>query len=131
MPKRKFLSSYAFRPELTSQAQRSIIVLQELVQQATKDLLNLNWHENIFDELMERPWIPAYKFLDLKQIVLTHEEEDIYLPDRLRRCIAGTAGEIIRSHDKRRCCFYEVRAVLLNLDLTTHLNTLVCQINLN
>ncbi len=128
MVKSAVARSYVFRQRHNLMLQTGISRLFNLVQPATEQLLERIWSNTYLELLGANSGIKAYKYIPESEIHLSLEEQPVYFPSRIRRCIAEAAGEIIRSQYKRKQCFEVVREVIQSINLKQDLTTLVQQV---
>lgn len=76
--------------------QQHINHLKELNMDAGRQLLEKLWTEEWIDVLQDEKK-QAYKVFGEKQVVLSKEGQQLYLPSRIRRGIAERVGRILRS----------------------------------
>ena len=100
MPKATVARSYAFRQRHNLMLQAGLSRLFKLVQPATEQLLDRIWSTAYLELLGTNPGIKAYKYIPESEVYLTVDEQPVYFPSRIRRCIAEATGEIIRSQYK-------------------------------
>ena len=120
--------SYAFRARHNLMLPAGISRLFDLVQPATEQLLDQIWSNAYLERLGINPGIKAYKSIPESEVYLVLNQQSVYFPSRMRRCIAEAVGEIIRSQYKRKLCFEAITTVLQSIDLKQDLNTLVQQV---
>ena len=120
--------SYAFKQKHNLMLQAGISRLFNLVQPATEQLLSRIWSNEYLNLLGSHPGVKAYKYIPESEIYLTLDEQEVYFPSRISRCIAEAVGEIIRSQYKRKQCFEAVRNVLRVINLKQDLKILVQQV---
>ena len=84
--------------------QAGISRLLNLVQPATEQLLERIWSNEYLEKLGSHPNIKAYKYIPSTEIYLLLDDQAVYFPSRIKRCIVEAAGEIIRSQYKRKQC---------------------------
>ena len=106
--------------------------LRGLAMAAGQQLLERLWSEQWLDTLADRhnKNKKAYKVIGEGQVSLTlknkgESEVRVYLPSRIRRCIAEQVGRILRSQVKRRECFYDTLRVCLTTGVEGNLDRLV------
>jgi hypothetical protein len=88
-------------------------MLRELVMQAAQKLLTELWSDHWIDRLAASRKKKAYKVIDERRVsVTTPKGTAVYLPSRIRRCIAEQVGRILRSQAKRKDCYYDVLRVV-------------------
>ena len=108
------------QPELYQQLEQ----LKEIATQAHQRLLEEVWTE----EWIERLGISekkAYKELGEEQVDLLIQDQQIYLPSRIRRCITERVGRILRSQAKRRVCYYDLVRLIQVTGVEGNLDSLV------
>ncbi len=81
--------------------------LKELTMQAGQQLLERLWSEEWLD-ILGSSTKKAYKVIGEQQVQLTHKGQPIYIPSRIRRCIAERVGRILRSQAERQKCYSDV-----------------------
>jgi len=68
----------------------------------------------------------VYKVIGEKQVQIASPSGDsLYLPSRIRRCIAEQVGRILRSQVTRRKCYYDVLRLVQQTGIEGNLDTLV------
>jgi putative transposase len=101
-------------------------MLRELVLHAAHQLLTALWSDQWIDVLDSARTKKAYKVINEQRVSLTaSHEHPVYLPSRLRRCIAEQVGRIFRSHATRKQCYYDVLRVVQLTGVEGNLDTLV------
>lgn len=110
------VQSYAFKTGDSLAVQEGLQRLLELTAEASTSLLDNLWSNWWIDELGTSN-LKAYKVIGEKEVQLTVQDQGmsvtVYLPSRIRRGIAEVVGRVLRSQHERKCCFEDVREVLL------------------
>lgn len=122
------VQSYTFKTGSHPAVQTGLQRLLELVEPAVSRLLDKLWTDRWIEDVGTSK-LKAYKAAGEKQVELTVHVQGrdvaVYLPSRIRRCIAEAAGRILRSQHERKRCFEDVREVLLFTGLEGDLDGLV------
>ncbi len=104
-------------------------MLRDLVMHAAQKLLTELWSDHWIDTLAstrKQKKKKAYKVIDEKRVSLTTSHGRIvYLPSRIRRCIAEQVGRILRSQATRKQCYYDVLRVVQLTGVEGKLDSLV------
>ena len=80
---------------------------------------------------MELVATSKYKVIGEAQVRLSEQgASPLYLPSRIRRCIAEQVGRILRSQAKRRACYYDVLRVVHHTGVEGPLDKLVKTVGL-
>ncbi len=103
--------------------------LQELSTITAQQLLEGLWSEDWLNRL-QTSQKKAYKVVGEHQAQLTSNEQAIYLPSRVRRCITEQVGRILRSQGKRWNCYEDVIKIIQVTGLEGKLDTLVRTVGL-
>ncbi|MHA2215636.1 MAG: zinc ribbon domain-containing protein [Candidatus Hodarchaeales archaeon] len=101
--------------------------LKDLVQQAGQLLLERLWSEEWLD-VIEKSTYKAYKAIGEHQVqptCQTHQIQLLYLPSRIRRCIAERVGRILRSQAERKRCYSDVLRIVQITGVEGSLDSLV------
>ncbi len=98
--------------------------LRELTLQAGYQLLQRLWSEKWL-EILGASTKNAYKVIGEQQIQLIHQGQPIYLPSRIRRCIAEWVGRILRSQVERYMCYSDVLRIVQTTGVEGSLDSLV------
>jgi len=105
--------------------------LRELAIRACQRLLETLWSDQWIDTLVASRKKKAYKVINEQRVILTTPNEGIvYLPSRIRRCIAEQVGRILRSQTTRKNCYYDVLRVVHITGVAGQLDTLVRRVGL-
>jgi len=106
--------------------------LYELGKNSSQQLLERLWSEEWLDTLDTSELLgkskkkKVYKDIGEKQVKITSSNnESIYLPSRIRRCIAEQVGRILRSQITRRKCYYDVLRLVQQTGIEGNLDRLV------
>jgi len=108
--------------------------LRDLVTLAAQQILTTLWSDQWIDALATSPkqkknkklQKKAYKVINEKQVNLTASNgRVVYLPSRIRRCIAEVVGRILRSQATRKQCYYDVLRIVQITGVEGNLDTLV------
>ena len=108
-------------------------MLRDLVMQAAQKLLTELWSDHWIDTLVStcKKTKKAYKVINEQRVTLTSSNGHVvYLPSRIRRCIAEQVGRILRSQATRKQCYYDVLRVVQNTGVAGNLNKLVRTVGL-
>ncbi len=103
--------------------------LRDLVTQASQQLLTELWSDHWIDTLAittQKKQKKAYKVINEKRVSLTTSHGCVvYLPSRIRRCIAEQVGRILRSQVTRKDCYYDVLRIVQLTGVEGNLDKLV------
>ena len=108
--------------------------LRDLVTLAAQQLLATLWSDQWIDALATSPkqkkkkkrQKKAYKVINEQRVNLTtFNGDEIYLPSRIRRCIAEQVGRILRSQAIRKQCYYDVLRIVQISGVEGNLDSLV------
>ncbi|MFX0185837.1 MAG: hypothetical protein ACFE95_22365 [Candidatus Hodarchaeota archaeon] len=116
--------SYPFKLPQKGILRQHIDHLKELSMDAGQELLRKLWTEEWLELLGDKKK-KAYIIISEKQVVLRKEGQPLYLPSRIRRCIAERIGRILRSQGKRKNCYEDVLQVVQTTGVEGNLDTLV------
>ena len=103
-------------------------MLRDLVMHAAQKLLTELWYDHWIDALAStrKQKKKAYKVINEKRVSLTTSHgRGMYLPSRIRRCIAEQVGRIIRSQATRKQCYYDVLRIVQITGVAGNLDKLV------
>lgn len=100
---------------------------KELVDKSSQELLTQLWSEKWLEEF-DNTTLKAYKVIGENTIALENSGVDIYLPSRIKRCIAERVGRILRSQVTKRNCYIDLVDVIQVTGVTGNLDTLVKQV---
>ena len=98
--------------------------LKELALQAGQQLLERLWSEEWL-EILSESTKKAYKVINEQQVQLIHQGQPLYLPSRIRRCIAEWVGRILRSQAERMRCYSDVLRIVQITGVEGSLDSLV------
>ncbi|MFW9903064.1 MAG: hypothetical protein ACFFFH_01915 [Candidatus Thorarchaeota archaeon] len=73
----------------------------------------------------------AYKVINENQVELSLEGHPIYLPSRIRRCVAERVGRILQSQVARKACYEAVLRIVLCTGVEGNLDQLVKKVAYN
>jgi len=105
--------------------------LRDLVTRASQRLLETLWSDQWIDTLAASRKKKAYKVINEQRVSLTTTKGGaVYLPSRIRRCIAEQVGRILRSQATRKNCYYDVLRVVQITGVAGKLDTLVRRVAL-
>ena len=105
--------------------------LRDLVSRACKQLLETLWSDQWIDTLAASRKKKAYKVINEQRVSLTTKTGTaVYLPSRIRRCIAEQVGRILRSQAIHKNCYYDVLQVAELTGVAGNLDTLVRRVAL-
>ncbi|MFX0209644.1 MAG: zinc ribbon domain-containing protein [Candidatus Hodarchaeota archaeon] len=106
--------------------------LYKLGKHSSQQLLERLWSEEWLDRLAnaadsnKTKKKKVYKLIGEKQVViLSSNGKPLYLPSRVRRCIAEQVGRILRSQVTRRKCYYDVLHLVQQTGIEKNLDKLV------
>jgi uncharacterized Fe-S radical SAM superfamily protein PflX len=100
-------------------------LLRELALHAAQQLLEALWSDHWIDTMDATRKTKAYKMIDEQRVSLTLKGRVVYLPSRIRRCIAEQVGRILRSQAIRKRCYFDVLRIVQHTGVEGNLNTLV------
>ncbi len=101
-------------------------MLRELALQAAQQLLEALWSDHWIDALDSNRNNKAYKVVNEKRVILTTSQgKPVYLPSRIRRCIAEQVGRILRSQAIRKQCYFDVLRIVQITGVEENLDSLV------
>ncbi|MFX1466009.1 MAG: RNA-guided endonuclease InsQ/TnpB family protein [Promethearchaeota archaeon] len=100
-------------------------LLRDLVLQAAQQLLEALWSDQWIDTLAFTRKKKAYKVINEQQVSLTLNGYLVYIPSRIRRCIAEQVGRILRSQATRKQCYYDVLRIVQLIGVEGNLDSLV------
>jgi putative transposase len=103
-------------------------MLRELVMQAAQQLLAELWSDHWIDMLASTRTKKnkAYTVINEQRVSLTTSHgRTVYLPSRIRRCIAELVGRILRSQATRKQCYYDVLQIVQLTGVASKLDSLV------
>jgi putative transposase len=100
-------------------------MLRGLVLHAAQQLLEELWSDHWIDTLDSTRKKKAYKVIDEQRVSVTLKGRVVYLPSRIRRCIAEQVGRILRSQAIRKQCYFDVLWVVQHTGVEGNLNKLV------
>ena len=98
--------------------------LREISLQAGKQLLKRLWSEKWL-EILRASTKKAYKVIGEQQVQLIHQGQPLYLPSRIRRCVAEWVGRILRSQAERQRCYSDVLRIVQITGVEGPLDSLV------
>jgi putative transposase len=104
---------------------RQLDILRDLALHAAHQLLETLWSDHWIDTIDSTRKKKAYKVIDEKRVILSFNGRVVYLPSRLRRCIAEQVGRILRSQAIRKQCYYDVLRIVQLTGVKGNLNSLV------
>lgn len=116
---------YPLKIPQKKQLQQQVQNLYELGKHSSQQLLEQLWSEEWLEILGSSCKKKAYKVIGEKQVLLAYNGELLYLPSRVRRCIAEQVGRILRSQVTRRKCFYDALRLVQETGIEGNLDTLV------
>jgi putative transposase len=101
--------------------------LRDLVTHAAQQLLAALWSDQWIDALAStHTKNKAYKVIHENHVSLTtFNGRLVYLPSRIRRCIAEQVGRILRSQATRKQCYYDVVRIVQLTSVEGNLDSLV------
>jgi len=105
-------------------------MLRDLVLHAAQQLFRTLWSDQWIDTMDSARKKKAYKVINEQQVSLTLNGSAVYLPSRIRRCIAEQVGRILRSQAIRTQCYYDVLQVVQLTGVEGNLNKLVLTVAL-
>ncbi|MFQ5980363.1 MAG: RNA-guided endonuclease InsQ/TnpB family protein [Candidatus Heimdallarchaeota archaeon] len=123
------VQSYPLKLPQTPQLRKQVDWLQDLSTPAAQQLLEVLWTEDWLGRLDESQK-KAYKVIGERQVRLSINGEPIYLPSRIRRCIAEQVGRILHSQSKRMNCYYDVIKLVQVTGVEGKLDSLVRTVGL-
>jgi putative transposase len=100
-------------------------MLRDLVLHAAQQLLEELWSDHWIDTLDATRKKKTYKVIDERRVTLTLKGQVVYLPSRIRRCIAEQLGRILRSQAIRKQCYYDVLRIVQLTGVEGNLDSLV------
>ena len=103
-------------------------MLRKVVMQAAQQLLAELWSDHWIDTLASKHTQKnkAYKVINEQRVSSTTPHgRTVYLPSRIRRCIAEVVGRILRSQATRKQCYFDVLRIVQRTGVEGNLNTLV------
>jgi len=103
-------------------------MLREIVMHAAQKLLAELWSDHWIDTLAakHKQKNKAYKVINEQRVSLTIPPgRVVYLPSRIRRCIAELVGRILRSQFIRKQCYYDVLRIVQITGVAGNLDKLV------
>jgi IS605 OrfB family transposase len=103
-------------------------MLREIVMHAAQKLLAELWSDQWIDTLASKRTHQKkpYKVINEQRVSLTTSHGcTVYLPSRIRRCIAEVVGRILRSQATRKQCYYDVLRILQITGVEGNLDSLV------
>jgi IS605 OrfB family transposase len=101
-------------------------MLRDLALQTAQQLLAELWSDHWIDTLdATRTKKKAYKVIDEQRVSLTLQGQVVYLPSRIRRCIAEQVGRILRSQAIRKQCYCDVLRIVQHTGVEGKLDRLV------
>jgi len=105
-------------------------MLRDLAMQAAQKLLTELWSDHWIDTLaathQPQQQKKAYKVINEQRVSLTIPNGPaVYLPSRVRRCIAEQVGRILRSQAIRKQCYYDVLRIVQHTGVEGRLDRLV------
>ncbi len=121
--------SYPLKLPQDRQFRQRIDWLLELNAHAGQQLLKALWAENWLDRLKSSS-TKAYKVIGEQQVQVTRNNQQLYLPSRIRRIIAEQVGRILRSQADRKNCYDEVLKIVQVTGVEGNLDTLVRSVGL-
>jgi IS605 OrfB family transposase len=121
--------TYPLKLPQDHQFQQRIDWLLEFNAQAGEQLLKQLWTEEWLD-LLNATSEKAYKVIGDHQVQLTRNKQQLYLPSRIRRCIAEQVGRILRSQADRKNCYYDVLKIVQFTGVEGNLDLLVRTVGL-
>ena len=98
--------------------------LKELVTLGGQQLLERLWSEEWL-EILGTSTKKAYKEIGEQQVQLVQKGQQIYLPSRIRRCIAERVGRILRSQAEKQQCYSDVLRLIQMTGFEGNLDSLV------
>ena len=126
----RITQSYPLKLPQDPQFRQQLDWLFELGHQAAQHLLERLWSDT-WVELVATSKNKAYKVIGEAQVRLSEQGgPPLYLPSRIRRCIAEQVGRILRSQAKRRACYYDVLRVVHHTGVEGPLDKLVKTVGL-
>jgi hypothetical protein len=118
------IQSYPFKFPLKVGLCQSIDHLKEICMNTGQQLLKQLWTEEWINPLQNKDK-KAFLVIGEQQVSLNKEVQQIYLPSRIRRCIAERVGRIIRSQGRRKTCYEDVLQIVQTTGVEGNLDTLV------
>jgi len=104
-------------------------MLREIVMQAAQKLLAELWSDHWIDTLASKckqQEKKTYRVINEQRVSLAISNGcTVYLPSRIRRCIAEVVGRILRSQTKRKNCYYDVLRIVQITGVAGNLDKLV------
>ncbi|WP_287585579.1 transposase [Candidatus Borrarchaeum sp.] len=101
-------------------------MLQDIVMHAAQKLLAELWSDHWIDTLDSARTKKTYKVINERRVNLTTSQGTaVYLPSRIRRCIAEQVGRILRSQAIRKQCYYDVLRIVQLTGVEGKLDNLV------
>ncbi|MFX1286461.1 MAG: RNA-guided endonuclease TnpB family protein [Promethearchaeota archaeon] len=118
------IQSYPLKLPQQGELRQQLDYLKELTMQAGQQLLERLWSEKWLETLKTRIK-KAYKVIGENQVQLDYQGQQLYLPSRIRRCIAEQVGRILRSQAVRHACYTDVLRIVQATGVEGKLDTLV------
>ena len=118
------IQSYPFKLPQKVDLYQSIEYLKELFMDAGQQLLKQLWTEEWINGLQYKDK-KAFSVIGEQQVSLNKNIHQIYLPSRIRRCIAERVGRILRSQGRRKACYEDVLRIVQATGVKGNLDTLV------
>ncbi|MBN1328521.1 MAG: transposase [Candidatus Heimdallarchaeota archaeon] len=104
------LKNYLFKLVLPNK-QKYLENFKELIDEATKQTLEKLWTEEWIEKL-GRTTTKAHNIVTAGRVVSEQEGKKVYLPSRVRMCIAERVGRILRSQYRRMRCYYDCLSIM-------------------
>ena len=118
--------SYPLKLPQDTTLRHQLDMLRDLVLHAAQQLLAALWSDHWVDIPDSSRKKKAYKVINEQRVSLTTSTGDtIYLPSRIRRCIAEQVGRILRSQAVRKQCYYDVLRIVQLTGVEGNLDSLV------
>ncbi len=116
--------SYPLKLPQQGELRQQLDYLKELTLQAGQQLLERLWSEKWL-ETLGASTKKAYKVIGEHQVQMTHQGQQLFLPSRIRRCIAEQVGRILRSQAVRHNCYSDVLRIVQTTGVEGKLDRLV------
>jgi hypothetical protein len=119
------IQSYPLKLPQYRTLQQPLEYLKSLATKASTLLLEKLWSDDWLDRFATESKKKAYKVIGEQQVGVTAHGHPLYLPSRIRRCIAERVGRILRSQVERRACYRDVLQVVQITGVAGNLDALV------
>ncbi|MFX0205275.1 MAG: hypothetical protein ACFFDT_04770 [Candidatus Hodarchaeota archaeon] len=116
--------SYTLKIPQLGELRFQLDLLKDLTMQAGQQLLERLWSKEWLN-CLGTSTKKAYKIIGEQQVQLIFKGQPLYLPSRIRWCIAERVGRILRSQSKRQKCYSDVLRLVQTTGLEGQLDSLV------